>query len=119
LIVASYSKVLLSDSTNGKGVKVAATSSPGTTIHTAIDNATDLDEVWLWAVNTSAVDVKLTLQYGGTTAVDNDIEFTVVMEDGLKIVLPGLLLNNTLIVKAWAGTADVIVLYGFVNRITA
>jgi hypothetical protein len=117
--MASYSKVLLSGSTNGKGVKVAETSSPGTTIHTAVAGTTDLQELWVWAVNTSAVDVKLTLQYGGTTAVDNDIEFTVVAEDGLKIVLPGLLLNNTLILKAWAGTADVIVLYGFVNQIVA
>jgi hypothetical protein len=117
--MASYSKVLLSGSTNGKGIKVAATSSPGTTIHTAINNVTDFDEVWLWAVNSSAVDVKLTIQYGGTTAVDNDIEFTVVAEDGLKIILPGPLLNNSLVVKAWAGTADVLVIYGYVNRITA
>jgi hypothetical protein len=117
--VASFSKVLLSGSTNGLAIVVAATASPGTTIHTAINNTTDLDEIWLWAVNTSATDSKLTIQYGGTTVATNDIEFTVKAEDGLKIVLPGTLLNNTLIVKAFADVTNVVNLYGYINRITA
>lgn len=116
--MATYSKVVLSGSTNGMGIKVTQTGSPGDTIHTVGAGTTNADELWLYVANTSATNVKLTIQYGGTTAVDNDIEFTVTAEDGLKVVLPGLILNNGLVVKAYAASANVLVLYGFCNRIT-
>ena len=44
--------------------------------------------------------------------------FSVLPEAGLVTVIPGLLLTGSLVVKAFAGTANVIVLHGFVNRIT-
>ncbi len=111
---ATGSRLPLSGSTNGKGIKIAATSSAGDTIHTATTGTSTRDFIRLWAVNTSATDVKLTIQWGGTTATDNDIEFTVPAEDGLFDVTPpaGLILNNGLLVKAYAGTTNVIVIYG-------
>ena len=117
--MASYAADKGSVSTSGMGVKVAATGSPGTTIHTATAGATNFDEVWMWAVNTSAIDVLLTIQFGGVTAVDNDIPFTVKAKDGLKIVLVGNRLNGGLLVKAYADTTNVIVIYTNINRITA
>ena len=104
----------------GLGIKVAATSGTGTAIHTASTTTTTIDEVWLYAVNTSSSSVKLTLQFGGTTAVDNDIELTVLPEAGLVTIVPGLVLQGNAtarVVRAFAGTADVVVVYGFVNRI--
>jgi hypothetical protein len=123
--MATYSKLALQPAGTtgtGLGIKVAATSGTGTAIHTASSTATTIDEIWLYALNTSASAVKLTVQWGGTTAVDNDIEVTVQPEAGLVTIAPGLLLqgNSTArLVRAFAATADVIVLYGFVNRITA
>ncbi len=117
--MATYTKRVLSGSTNGKGIKVAATETAGTTIHTGVAGTSDFDEVWIWAVNSSAADVKLTLEWGEATAPDGNIEFTVVAEDGLKCIVPGLLIQNELVVKAFAGTGDVIVIHGFVNRIAA
>ena len=117
--MATYTKVLLSGSTNGKGIKVVQTATAGTTIHTAINNTTDLDEVWLWCVNSSAAAVKLTIEWGEATAPDGNIEGTVPAESGLYLVVPGLTLQNSLVVKAFAGTANVLVIHGFVNRITA
>ena len=114
--MATFSKVLLSGSTNGKAVKVAATATAGTTIHTA--HATALDEIWLYAVNSSASSVKLTLEWGEATAPDGNIELTVTAESGLVLVCAGLLLTSSLVVKAFAGTANVILLHGYVNRIT-
>jgi hypothetical protein len=102
------------------GIKVAATSGTGTAIHTASTTTTTIDEVWLYAVNTSSSSVKLTLQFGGTTAVDNDIELTVLPEAGLVTIVPGLVLQGNAtarVVRAFAATADVVVIYGFVNRI--
>ena len=117
--MATYSKVLLSGCTNGKQIKVAATATAGTTIHTATSGATNLDEIWLYAVNSSSSAVKLTIEWGEATAPDGNIEVTVPAEDGYMLVVPGLLLQNSLVVKAFAGTTNVILINGYVNRITA
>ena len=117
--MATFSKVLLSGSTNGKAILVAATATAGTTIHTATSGSTDLDEIWLYAVNSSASTVKLTLEWGEATAPNGNIELTINAEAGLVLLTPGLLLQNSLVVRAFAATANVITIHGFVNRITA
>lgn len=117
--MATYSKQKLSGSTNGKGIKVAATATLGTTIHTAIAGTSDWDEIWIYAVNSSTSAVKLTLEWGEATAPDGNIELTIPAESGLYLVIPGLLLQNGLAVTAFADTADVILIHGFVNRIAA
>lgn len=114
--MATFTKLKLSGSTDGKAVKVAATATAGTTIHTA--HATALDEIWLYAHNSSSATVKLTLEFGGTAAPDDHIEINIGAEGtGLVLVSPGLLLTNSLVVKAFAATANVITLTGYVNRI--
>ena len=115
--MATFSKQILSGSTNGKQIKVAATATAGTTIHAA--HATALDEIWIYAFNSSASSVKLTIEYGEATAPDGNIEVTVLPEAGLVTIIPGLILTNSLVVKAFAGTTNVIMLSGYVNRITA
>jgi len=115
--MAAITKVLLSGSTNGKAIKVVQTASAGTTIHTAVSGATDLDEIWLWAQNSSAGDVKLTLEWGEATAPDGNIEVTIPGEQGLVQVAPGLLLQDSLVVKAFASSANVILIHGFANRL--
>jgi hypothetical protein len=113
-----YRKRKLSASDSGRGIKVAATASPGTLIHTALSNvsANEWDEVWLRAINTSASAVKLTVQWGGTTATDDEIEITIQPESGLVEVIPGLVVQNAKEVRAYAATANVLVLHGYVNR---
>lgn len=114
--MATFTKLKLSGSTDGKAIKVAATATAGTTIHTA--HATALDEIWLYAHNSSASAVKLTLEFGGTAAPDDHIEINIGAEGtGLVLVSPGLLLTNSLVVKAFAATANVVTLTGYVNRI--
>lgn len=120
--MATYTKQVLSGSTDGKGILVAATATAGTTIHTGSTTATTLDEVWLYAVNTSASSVKLTIEWGETTAPNGNIELTVLPESGLVTIIPGLLIKGNataLVVRAFAGTANVLVVHGFVNRIEA
>jgi hypothetical protein len=119
--MATYSKVKLSGSTDGRAVKVAATATAGTTIHTGSTTATTYDEVWLYAVNTSTSAVKLTIEWGGTTSPDDLIELTIAAESGLVLVAPGLLIKGNatpLVVRAFAATADVIAIHGYVNQIT-
>ena len=119
--MATFTKKILSGSTDGKSIKVAATATAGTTIHTGSATASTLDEVWIYAVNSSASSVKLTIEWGEATAPDGNIEVTVLPEAGLVTVIPGLLLKGNatpLVVKAFAGTANVICINGFVNQIT-
>jgi hypothetical protein len=119
--MATFTKQKLSASTDGRAVKVAATATAGTTIHTGSATATTYDEVWLYAVNTSASAVKLTIEWGGTTSPDDLIELTVQPEAGLVTVAPGLLLKGNatpLVIRAFAATADVITIHGFVNQIS-
>lgn len=113
-----YKKRKLSASTDGRGIKIAATASPGILIHEALDSIAqnEWDEVWIRAVNTSGSAVKLTLEWGGTTAPDDQIEVTIPGEDGFHDVVLGHVLQNGAPVRAFAGTADVVVLHGFVNR---
>lgn len=120
--MATFSKTILSGSTDGRGIKVAATATAGTLIHTGSATATTLDEIWLYAVNTSATDVKLTVEWGGVSSPDDHIEYTVKAENGLYLIAAGLLIKGNataLIVRAFAATTNVIVVHGYVNRITA
>lgn len=117
----SLSKLKLSGSTDGKGIKVTGTSSGGSvTLHTA--DATALDEIWLYAVNTDTTARLLTIEFGGTSSPDNTITKTISPQgsegrDGLILVVPGYLLTNSLVAKAFAATANVIMIYGYVHRI--
>jgi hypothetical protein len=119
--MATFTKQILSGSTDGKAIKVAATSiGSGTTIHTGSTTSTTLDEVWLYAQNTSTSSVKLTIGWGGTSDPDDLIELTVQGEAGLVTVIPGFLIKGNataLVVRAAAATANVITIHGFVNRI--
>lgn len=120
--MATFTKTTLSGSTQGKAIKVAATASTGTTIHATGTSASIIDEIWLYAYNSSASAVTLTIQYGGTTAVDNDIKLSIPASAGLTLVVPGLLLTGTgsaaNTVYAYAGTTNVITISGYVNRIS-
>lgn len=118
--MATFSKSILSGSTDGKAILVAATATPGTLVHTGPTTTTTLHEVWLYAVNTSASDVKLTVEWGEATAPNGNIEYTVKAENGLYLITPGLLLKGNataLTIKAFAGTTNVIALHGYVNVI--
>lgn len=113
--MSTYSKVLLSGSTDGKQIKVVQTATAGTTVHTA--HATAYDEVWVWCTNSDTTARKLTIEWGEATAPDGNVEVTIPPESGPVLVIPGWILTNSLVVKAFAATANVLTIAGFVNRI--
>ena len=120
--MATFSKIALSGSTDGKMIKVAQTATAGTTIHTGSSTATTFDEIWLYAVNSSASSVKLTIEWGGVSSPDDLIESTILAESGLVLISAGLVIKGNatpLLVRAFAATANVINIAGYVNRITA
>jgi hypothetical protein len=117
--MATFTKAHLSGAADGLAVKVAATSSTGTTIHTASSStsAGEFSEIFLWATNTSTAAVQLTVEWGTTTAADGNIIVTVPPKEGLMAVVPGLILHNSKVVTAFAAQADVILLVGYANEI--
>ena len=114
--MATFSKVVLSGSTDGRPIKVVATSTAGTLIHTA--HASAIDEIYLYACNTQAAAILLTIELGGVSSPDDLIEFSIPGHSGLYCVCPGLLLTNSLVARAFAASANLITIVGFVNRIT-
>lgn len=118
--MASLSKVELSGSTDGRCILVAATATPGTAIHTAraVTGQDQYDEIWLWAVNADTTARKLTLEFGGVTAPGDIVELTVPPEAGLVLICPGLILQNSLVVRAFCASANLVSICGFVNQIT-
>ena len=119
--MATYTKHKLAQSSNARGILVAAVSSPGTIIHTTTTVSATIDEVWLYASNTDTTARKLTLEWGGTGSGDL-IELTIAAESGLVLVSAGLILQysgSTTTIAAFASLTNVINIYGYVNRITA
>ena len=120
--MATFTKKKLSGSTDGMGIKVGGPATANSvTVHTAYTTVTTaglFDEIWLYANNTSSSAVKWTIEWGTATAADGNIELTIAAEAGLVLVIPGLILQNTKVVKAFAATADVILLTGYVNQIS-
>ena len=116
--MATMSKLKLSDSTSGRGIKVSETSTPGQGIHTAVAGGSDIDEIWLWASNIHTSAVILTLEWGGATSPD-DLFKTVIQPNETVLVAPGWILNGGIGVAAFASVDDVISIIGYVNRISA
>ena len=119
--MATYSRLLLSGSTSGKPIPVAATATPGTLLHTAVAGATSFDEVYLWASNVSGAAVLLTVPWGGV-ADPSDLlvrQVSIPANSALVPIALGQVLNGGLIVRAFAGTAGDVNITGYVNRITA
>ena len=120
--MATFSKITLSGSTNGRGISVIASGSPGTTIHATGTSSTTKDEIWIYAVNESTTDRKLTIEFGAASQTDR-IESTVKAESGLYLIIPGLILTGTgsaaNTVTAFAsGFGQDINIFGYVNRIS-
>lgn len=120
--MATFTKNHLSGSTDGRGIHIDDSATPGKTIHTGSTTVTTVDEIWLYATNYDTTARKLTIEWGGTTAGGDIMEFTVPAESGLYLIVPGLIIKgnaSALVVAAFAATTSAINIFGYVNRITA
>lgn len=111
--MATFSKELLSESTNGEAFDISATSSPGTAIHTAVSGAGFLDEIWLWFSNRTDNTIVITVEFGGSNEENRIIETLDPRKSAL--VIPGIPLTSGATVKAYIDVGSVTV-YGYANR---
>ena len=116
-MATTIARIPFSGSTHGRGIKVAATATAGTTIHTATSSATDCDVITLYATNSDSASVNLTIEYGGVSSPDDLIKLSIPAASGLTLVCPDLVIRNSLVVRAFAGTTNVVTVQGFVNRV--
>ena len=106
---------------DGLGITVVATVTAGTAIHTASATPATIDEIWLYAVNIHSSAVVLTVEFGGVSVTKDIIQQSIAATpSGLVLVCAGLIVQGNAtqkVVRAFAGTASKIELFGFVNRI--
>ncbi len=111
---------VLSGSTNGLPIKIAAIATPGTTIHVAGPGTTGFDEIYIFITNSDVMARNLTIEWGSMTAPDGLIVNTLSIPalSGPIIVVPGIRMNNAKVVTAFASVANVLLITGFYNRLT-
>lgn len=116
--MATYSKIPLSQSTNGRSILLPLSSAPGTLVHTAVASPS-MDEIWIYASNTTANDSITTFYWGTTATADILAQVNIQAYAGLTLVVPGLILNNSNTVYAFTQFPSAVDITGYVNRITA
>ena len=119
--MATYSCVLLSGSTNGLPIPVAATATPGTLLHTATTGVGNYDEVYLWVSNVTGAAATITIEWGGTTDPGNLAckAVSIPANSGPTMIVNGASIGGGVVVRAFSGTAGALNITGHVNRITA
>lgn len=117
--MATYAKIILSGSTNGRPIAITNTAATGTIIHTSATATgnNNADEVYLWANNhaTTSGPHRLTVEFGGTSGTDQMV-YDIFPGEHIMVV-PGVPLNAGLVVRAFATASTLFNVYGYVNRI--
>jgi hypothetical protein len=119
--MATFSKAHLSASAGGRAIKITTTATSGNLIHQTDTSSSTIDEVWLYATNTSPASILLTLEWGGATNPDDRIVASIPPQSTVTLI-PGHVISGTgsasRDVRAFAGTANVINIFGYINRIS-
>lgn len=111
--MATYSKELFSETTNGEAIDISATNSPGTVVHNSVDSSGSLDEIWVWVSNRDATKSNIVVEFGGTAEGNRIVEEV----DPYKTVLiiPGIPLISGATVRIYSASGNTTA-FGYVNR---
>ena len=119
-MAVNYTATTLSAATNGRLIKITATATPGTTIHTAtsFDAPEGVDEVWLNAGSTSGSPINGTIHINSANDSES-INFRVpAAYNGPIMVLGGHRVCDGVVITATASVTERIAIWGNVNRIS-
>jgi len=119
---AQFTKVILSNSVNGRQILVSGTTSgSATAIHTATFGQTSsgsLDEIFLYASNNATSSVTCSILWGGTSEPDDVVRVILPPLNSRTLIADGKLLQNSLVVQAYSNVTNAVTIDGFVNRIS-
>lgn len=115
----TYTGGVLSGSTNGKPLPIAATATPGTLIHTVGTGTTGFDEVYIYASNVTGTAATLTLEFGGVTDPGDHVikAYSIPANSPPIPIVTGQRMNNGLVIRGFSGTASALNVTGFFNRV--
>lgn len=122
--MATFSKHHLSGSTGGIPIQITASDNASAqVVHTTGISASNIDEVWIYANNTSTSAEELTVGFGDTSDPDASIHLTLEPRSGLTLVISGLTLSGDgaagrSIYAFSANGGGAINISGYVNRIS-
>ncbi len=116
--MTEVTRIGLSESNDGEMIVVAATSTVGTTVHTAtsLSSSSRYDEVWLFASNSHTSSVDLTIEIDIANKSTSHFKVAIPFNDGLFVVLPGVSVHNGKKITAFASVTNVIKLVGYVEQ---
>jgi hypothetical protein len=120
--MANATQILpFSASVRGLAIKITATASPGTLIHTGAIQANLIDRYTLQLVNSDAIDHIAAVEFGGTLP-EQQIIVNVPANSGVYPVIAGNILLGSgaiaLSTRVFADAADVVSCLGWVMRVT-
>jgi hypothetical protein len=117
--MAAPLRMHLSGSTNGLPIPVAATSTPGTTVH-IVAVAPGYDALWIFASNVTGSAATLTVEWGGTSDPGDHLvkAYSIAANSAPVPIALGQQLTGGVTVKAFSGTASAINLTGWAIRKT-
>ena len=116
--MAAFTRFILSGCVDGLPIKLTATATPGTLIHTATAVGGQIDHLYIFASNLDAAERTVTIEWGGTTDPDHLMGKLVgipAQSSNFPIALGQPLLNGK-ILRMFASVANVITVTGRVNR---
>ncbi len=121
--MATYSKIPLSQSINGKSITLTTSAAPYTLLHTTDTLSANTDEIWLYAANNSTVDTSITIYWGSSATSDLLSPIVIQAYAGATLLCPGFILTGSgsegSTIYATVASPSAVQIVGYVNRITA
>lgn len=125
--MATFSLIPLSVSADFRGIKIAATASPGTAIHTAQASASLGDFLTIDITNVDTVPRPYTIEWGGTTSPDDQKRgvilpgqtVTVARKRGIRNALSVRVASITMTWidgLSYTGATNILIVHGQVQR---
>lgn len=117
--MATWSRRILSGSSNGIPIAISDTSTATTvtTIHTGATATAIIDHVYLWAANIGSIDRTITFDWGAT-GIGGRIQVSIPFQDGAYKVADGWPVQGVPITCYGTATDTVVKVFGYVNRAT-
>lgn len=115
----SIQRVILSgaSSSGGDPIKVTTTATPGDLLHTAVSGTSQIDEVSLDVTNTDSSARTITVEWGGVTDPDHLICKAISIPANTHMnLIDRIPINNGNAIRAFASTANVLLITGKVAR---